>query len=342
MFSSTFFGPVALLNYLAFLLLAGLALFIAVRGRRRTPARARLRHTFCLLALFLLVWLLTLFLEGRMVRPVAQLWLGRVNFAAVVLAAYLSLRFVQEVPRKAKDPVGAGRGWLRAATALLGLLTLLTPLIDAAERVEAGRAITTYGPLFPVYLVHVFGCLMAALILAFRGWRRADDRRVQRQMAVIGLGMLATSDVALVTNALLPYGWGDFRFCDVGTLSTLLFVGAVAYATFLHGLFDLKVLLRRTLVYGLLLAFVLGTYSSTVFVISQYLTASTGKLTQFAVLLIAFSVDPLRRFLEKKTDHLLFGEPGATKTKRKRRKDGKGERSGSRGILALLFPWRRP
>jgi hypothetical protein len=138
-------------------------------------------------------------------------------------------------------------------------------------------------------------------------------------MALIGLGMLATGSIAFVSNALLPYGWREFRFCDVGTLSTLLFVLAVAYATFLHGLFDLKVLLRKTLVYGLLLAFVLGTYRTTLFLLSQYLTGGAGKLGQFAVLLIAFSVDPLRRFLEKKTDHLLFGEPDPARTRKQRR-----------------------
>ena len=62
------------------------------------------------------------------------------------------------------------------------------------------------------------------------------------------------------------------------------------------------------MVYGLLLAFVLGGYSSAVFVVSQYLTTGSGIGTQFAVLLIAFSFDPLRRWLEKETDRLLFGD----------------------------------
>jgi hypothetical protein len=328
MLSGTFFGPVALLYYLCELLLAGLTVFIAWRGRRRPRTRARLRRTFCLLSLALLLWLLTLFLEVRTALPAVQLWLGRANFAAVLFAATLALRFVREVPLPAAARLPPGAFWLLVATGLLGVLTLATPWIDAAERVEAGRAITRYGPLFPAYLAHVLGCLVAALVLAFQGWRRADDPRVRRQLALIGLGMLATGSDAFLTNALLPYGWGEFRFCDVGTLSTLLFVLAIAYATFLHGLFDLRVLLRRTLVYGLLLAFVLGTFSSTVFVISEYLTDSTGKLTQFAVLFIAFSLDPLRRFLEEKTDHLLFGKHGSQRARQKRRPSEKGERAG--------------
>ena len=96
-------------------------------------------------------------------------------------------------------------------------------------------------------------------------------------------------------------------------------------------------MLRETLVYGLLLAFVLGAYSSTVFVVSQYLTEGTGKLVQFAVLLIAFSFDPLRRFLEEKADRLLFGHRNEGKDAKQRQ----GRPTGGR-LLTILFPWRRP
>ncbi len=313
----TFFGLIALLYYLAFLLLIGLAAFIAHQSRNRSRTRARQRRAFFLLALSLLLWQLTLFLEVRTALPAAQLWLGRANFTAIVLASYLALEFVREVA----TPGTPSRSvfWLRLETGLLAVLTLLTPLVSAAERVEAEQALTTFGPLFPLYLLHVLGCWGAALVLAWRESRRRGKKRAQRwQLRLIGVGMLLTGGVALITNALLPYGFGDFRFCDLGTLSTLLFVLAVAYATLLHGLFNVRTLLRETLVYGLLLAFVLGSYSSSVFLVMQYLTSRTGRPTQFAVLLIAFSVDPLRRFLEKKVDHLLFREPKADKVASKR------------------------
>jgi len=338
--SEPLFHPVALLYYGCALLLTGLALFV-VCNRRRSRRRAGLRRTFFLLALSLLGWLLTLFLEVRTPLPGMQLWLGRSNFAAVVFAAYFCLRFVQETPANPREPAGAWAFWLFVGTTALAAVTLLTPLVSAAERVEAGHAVTTFGPLFPFYLIHVLGCLAAALATALREWRRAKDRRVRGQLALIGLGMLATASVATVTNVLLPYVWNDFRFCDAGALSTLFFVLAVAYATFIHRLFDLRVVVRKTLVYGVLLTLVLGAYSSAVFLVSQHLTSGAEKLTQFVVLCIAFSFDPLRRYLEEKTDEFLFGkragdlEPG---NRRGNRKDG----VGSRLRLALLFPWRRP
>ena len=47
-------------------------------------------------------------------------------------------------------------------------------------------------------------------------------------------------------------------------------------------------------------------------------------------------------FLEKQADCLLFGAREANEKRKTRRGHQKGERSGSRLRLTLLFPWRRP
>lgn len=232
----------------------------------------------------------------------AQLWLGRANFAVIALAVYLALRFVQVVIEKQVQ----GSVALFIETLLLAGLTLLTPLISASERIEEGSAVTTYGPLFGLYLAHVLGYLIAALLVAFRGRSETRDKAKRAQLLLIGVGLLATGGISAITNALLPYQFQDFRFCDAGPISTLLFASAIAYTVFVHRLFGLRVVLRAALVYGVLLAVIGGAYSSGVFVLSQYLTEGSGKLEQFLVLFLAFSFDPLRRFLEKKVDALLF------------------------------------
>ena len=114
---------------------------------------------------------------------------------------------------------------------LLAAVTLFTPWIDAAERVENGQAISTYGVLFPLYIVHVALYWLAALFVALRERSRAKHRTERDQLTLSGGGMLTTGTVALIANVLLPYGFGNFRWCDVGALSTLLFLLAIAYAT---------------------------------------------------------------------------------------------------------------
>ena len=122
MVSGAFFGLVAVLYYVCFLLLLGLTLFIAFSGRRRVRRHSRLRRAFFGLSLSLLCWQLTLFLEDRTALPLAQLWLGRANFAAIVFAPYFALRFVQEVPAKAAVKKSTLAYFLLAATWLLAAL----------------------------------------------------------------------------------------------------------------------------------------------------------------------------------------------------------------------------
>jgi two-component system, NarL family, sensor kinase len=95
----------------------------------------------------------------------------------------------------------------------------------------------------------------------------------------------------------------------VGPFSTVLLLLAVAYAVVRHQLFDIRVLLRKTLVLGIALSLVLAAYSALVLIATDKLASSeSGGLTRFGVLVLAFSFDPVRRFLEKRIDRLLFSE----------------------------------
>lgn len=335
MTTSPFFGWIALLYYASFLGLFALVLFIVWHGRRGASRhQRRLRRLFLGVALCLFGWQLTLFAEVRVTDVAWQLMLGRLNFAVVALLPVLCLRFVQCVPRPTYFVSSRTRLLMWLQSGLLFLLTLLTPWVDAAERVVDGQAVATYGALFPFYVLHVATYWGASLCCAFSQWLRVHDGVIHDQLTLIGAGLLLTGAIALTTNALVPYWWGDFRFCDLGTLSSLLFVCLVAYATLVQQLFDLRVFVRKSLVHGLLLALVLGIYSSTVFVVSQHLTSHADEVTQFVVLVLAFSFDPLRRWLEKKVDGWLFETEEGTRA---------GKVSASRDQLmklSLLFPWR--
>ena len=282
--------------------LLGMAGFVWIRS-----PRAWLNRSFALTCLFLLAWLATLFLFNRTGQPETLLLVGRLNFAAVppaALCAYLFVRAVANLPLLRRTSFWG----LVGSSLLLSLVSASTPLVDQAELLAAGtgvRHITVYGPLFPLYAIYVAAFLLAAVLLAFQ---QASTTRppARDQLLLVGSGMLATGLVALVTNALLPYAFGQFRFTDVGPFSTVLFLSAVAYAVAKHRLFDVRLLVRKTLVYGLLLSFVLAAYSSLlVLATDRFAGEGNGALTRFGVLAIAFSFDPVRRFLEHRIDKLL-------------------------------------
>lgn len=318
MFAASFFGTLALLYYASFGVLLCLVIFIAWQGWRRPRRQRLLRRLFLGLALCLFGWQFTLFAEVRTPLPVWQLVLGRLNFAVMALLPVLCLRFVQEVPRPPPHPTLRALWALWLETALVTSVTLFSPWVDAHETVASGQALATYGALFPLYLLHVTAYWVLALLCALRERGRTFSPVTRDQLTLLAGGMLLTGAVAFVTNALLPYGWGDFRFCEVGVLSAFGFVSAVAYTTLVLRLFDLGVFVRKGLVYGLLLTLAIGIYSSAVALLSQHLTENAGSLAQFVVLLIAFSFDPLRRLLEKKVDNWLFEDEEDESTRKAR------------------------
>ena len=298
---------------LAGLLLASASLYLWIRERNSAAAR-----WFVGTCVSLLGWTATLYIFQHASIPEQVLLVGRLNFAAASLAVYAVYRLVRAV---ANLPVRRMDQSLGLVTLLVALVSTLTPWVDEAERVsEAAMQThqTVYGPLFSLYALHLVGLLGGAILLAFRERRAGSHpQHVRDQLLLLGVGILATGAISIVTNVLIPYTKGDFRWIDVGPLSTLLLLLAVGYAVVHHQLFDIKVLIRRTLVLGMALSLVLAAYSALVLLATdQFAKAESGGVTRFGVLVLAFSFDPIRRFLENRIDKLLFPEKRPTRRDR--------------------------
>lgn len=300
----------AALYGLCLLFLAAAALLIFVKD-----PHSRLHRHFALLLLALLGWIASLFVFGLplglRLAPELLLWLGRFNFACLVPAVLLSFLFVQDIagrPSARKERTRITR-WLWLETALLFLVTLLTPLVDQAELIRAGQHVTLYGPLFALYALHLVTLLAAMLWAAFRPVRGASSE-TRSQLRLTGIGALATAAIALTTNALLPYVFGNFHLIHVGTLSTIFFLLAVADAVFVHHLFDIRLVIRAAFVYAGLIALALELYQLALSFLIRLVPVgdqAQSHLAATAMVLVinAFTQQPVRRWLEGRFDRSL-------------------------------------
>lgn len=320
MLPSSLVTTTALLYYACFGMLLGIAGFVLSRN-----ARSWRNNCFALTALSLLVWQATQFVYERSSTDRLVLWLGRANFAAIVFTVFFAYLLVRAVAGNAVSRRFVVVGLIE--TIILGLLSVATPLVDKAEVVHSanpnstGSHTTVFGFLAVLYFAHVLAYLAAAVLTAFRlRSSRGISATVRDQLLLLGGGMLATGVVGLITNVVLPYGFGDFRFIDAGPISTILFLLAVAYAIIRHHLFDIRVFIRRTVVWGILLSLVMAIYGAILLLVTDHLTegANSG-FVKFGVLIIAGSFDPLRRFLEQKVDRLLFPAEAARKRREQHR-----------------------
>ena len=280
---------------LAFLL--GSAVFIYTRD-----PRSRLHAYYALLALALLGWVGTLFVFGSLPEGTLLLTVGRANFAAAALVAMANFLFVAELA-----------GLLLPLLRLLWLETLLliavsiaSPLVDRAETVTQGQHLTTYGPLFVFYSLHIVAYLAGAVVAAFRSVSGALPGR-RSLLRLVGGGILATALVGVTANIVLPFSSGDFRFINAGPLSTILFLAAIAYAVFAAHLFSIRVLIRAAFIYAGLITLALELYSLALSSLAKLLPFGDSTERAFAATAIALSINaftqqPVRRWLERTLD----------------------------------------
>ena len=129
----------------------------------------------------------------------------------------------------------------------------------------------------------------------------------------MGAGILLTVGVGFVTNAALPYWYHNFRFIHIGTLSTIFFLVLVAYAACFQGLFNVRVLVKKTVVFALLIAFALELYQFAVGALAGLLPLGDPTQRHLAAATIALVINavtqqPLRWWLERLADRLLAGK----------------------------------
>ena len=201
---------------------------------------ARLNAAFALLSLTLLGWVGTLFVYTAQTQGSGLLWLGRANFALPPSWLPPPMAFVIVLARRP----------LPRATLLWGRNAAAFPSSPCSRArwtrrklVQAGQHVSVYGWLFSLYLLHIVFFVVAALLIALRP-AASLPALARTQLRLVGAGILATAVVGLAANIALPYLYGDFRFIHVGTLSTIFFLAAVAYAAVSYRLFDLRILIR--------------------------------------------------------------------------------------------------
>jgi signal transduction histidine kinase len=213
------------------------------------------------------------------------------------------------------------RRWRLLVWAISGLTILavlgfvLSPNgLETPERfhLENPTAIEPLEPLADVFLtVGGIGSLVAALaaltalVLRFR--RSSGDERQQiRWLAYVGIaalvlmvGTFATESNVAVNNVFF------FLFFVVLAIGV---PAAIGVAILKYGLYEIDVVIRRTLVFGTLAAFITGVYVTVVVVIGAQATDSDSLAPSLvATAIVAALFQPIRRRVTKLANRLVFG-----------------------------------
>jgi signal transduction histidine kinase len=148
--------------------------------------------------------------------------------------------------------------WTLAPLLLLACIIPLNLFVSGLTIDAGGAIMPAIGPLFPLFVVAVGIYFAGATWLFARNFRRSTGmHRMQMRYLVTGFVVLLGS--ALLFDALLP-AFGVFSWNFLGPTSSIIFVALAAYAIVRHELLDIRVIIRRGLLYGLLLSLVGAVY----------------------------------------------------------------------------------
>ncbi len=155
---------------------------------------------------------------------------------------------------------------------------------------------------------------VVSLILRFRRAGPVERLQIKWLAAAGGLSGILYS-VALITSAIfVPSGDPDpawlSAIMDVWFLSLALIPVSIGIAVLRYKLFEIDVIIRRTLIYGALVVALAVVYLAGVTVIGSLLRGLTGSSGTLAVtvstLAVAMAFQPLRRVIQRAVDRRLY------------------------------------
>lgn len=203
--------------------------------------------------------------------------------------------------------------------AVLGALSTLVMILTRTEYVFSdingvGRdATVSPGAAIPIFAATVGYFILSSIYTLFVRYRKANGvLRAQLQYLIVGV--VGSALLIFITNFLLVVVFNINSMLILGPTYTLIFAGATTYAIIAHHLFDIRVIIKKTLVYSGLLLFAVGAYSMVVFFyaalfeggIQSVLSARRFISDLLAAGVIAISIEPIRKRLVEATDKYLF------------------------------------
>lgn len=209
--------------------------------------RAVVNRLFGLSVLTIVGWISTITFALSATNSLAVVWLGRLGFGfASCIPFALFCMFAafsdERTPGRRRCAVALG------LFCLLFVLLSLSPWIVAGARSVDGHQNFIYGPAHRFFGFYFLGSFVFALYTLWAALRSASGlRRLQLRYLLIGIVLGGAGGTT--TNLVVPLIWKTSAYSAFGPYFTLLMVSFSAHAIIRHRLMDIRVVIRKGVVY---------------------------------------------------------------------------------------------
>ncbi len=294
--------------------LAVLAIFVLGIAVYYNNPKSATNRTMLVFSLVFIFWNISNFLVSQPLPQSSAIWMLRLLvFSAVWLVFYL-FQFFYVFPR---DRVVFPK-WFRLGlfpAALLTSILTLTPLVFARVTLYSAEGkiqTAANGPGIAVFGLMVVGLIAGSIYLLLKHLLGAEGIR-RAQLQYILLGTVMTFCLFIVFNFILPAFFGNPEFLSFGAIFALPFIGLTAYAIVKHRFLDIRLVVARAVSYTFLIGVFAVFYAVPFAFLSSLLVRSemayrTVAISTLLALIMIFSFQSIRRFLEKASDKILYKE----------------------------------
>jgi PAS domain S-box-containing protein len=269
------------------------------------------KMNFAQICLAVIFWTIPLLLTGFFKDPPTIKILRNLAFIAPSFIPPLIMQFSFIFPKKKEVP-GLVNFLLFLPAVIFLIIALFGQIVATARLAPNGTVLSLsyhrYNQrLFLIYFV-------AFSLLAFReilkNYRFSKGLEKMQLRYVFG-GLLLAVVGAATTNLILPT-LGEFVLINTGPFFSLFFLTAFAYAIVKHQLMDIKIIIRRGLVYSAATITVVFLYLILILVFEKVFTSlakfTSLPVTLLTVFIIALSFGPILNLIKIIVDGLFFPE----------------------------------
>ncbi len=219
-----------------------LGTFVIVRDRKN-----RVNIFFGFFIYSITLWILTLFIYYHIeIYDIVQL-VGRLNFAAVTLIGFFIYRFAHYYPVVYKKESKLFYYLITLSTFFFLIMTVFTTFVDQEEIIKGAERETHFGILYLPYFLHfILMCTIAVITLIKK--IRSLEKNYKSQIWYFIVGFVGTTILASITNILLPYVFGIYKYQYFAPIFTVILVFLTTYSIIRHNLLNIRVVSIEILV----------------------------------------------------------------------------------------------
>jgi len=264
----------------------------------------KLARLFCIFSAEVAIWALFYFLSLKTLDRTLSEFSFRTCMVPVAFIPSSFFHFVTELIQRRISP------WVHRLNYVLSGVTVFTIYTDLFATGGAPQYLVfpywpKPGPIFPLHVLHFVGVVFVAHMFLLRAIHESSGLR-RSQLQMVFWGML----IAFVSGIMNYLTWYKLPIPPIllPLVSTLVFT--MGYAIVKHQLMDIRIILRRSLVYSLLVACITATYLVMVLVMEHWFQGFFGYRSLVATSIVGFAIAlgfvPLKNAVQVFVDRYFF------------------------------------